>query len=122
MQDTQGNELYEKLAEFAKTLAEYKALFLGEVNKINDFIKVENEDLRTSIARLDDAMQHNEAHLKKAQLQVNEIDGIQKAMSKEVGELHSEIQRLMALKVEEEKYQKDLGFFREEHLRLKYAL
>lgn len=43
-------------------------------------------------------------------------------MTSEVGNLHSEIQRLMALKVEEDKYQKDLGFFREEHLRLKYAL
>lgn len=58
--------MYEKLAEFAKTLADYKTLFLGEVNKINDFIKSENEDLRTAIARLDDAMQHNESHLKKA--------------------------------------------------------
>ncbi len=48
----------------AKTLGEYKSLFLREVEKINDFIKEENSDIRTALAVMEKALQQNESNLK----------------------------------------------------------
>ena len=39
-----------------------------------------------------------------------------------MAEIHSDIQKLTAVKVNEEKYTTDLAFFRDEHLKLRYAV
>ena len=110
------------MADFTRTLSSYKELFLSEVKKLNDFIKSENQELRTALQSAESNTEANEAHLKDEQVQMDTMQRILAAVKGEVAALHAQIQNLTAVKVEDSLYKKDLDFFRQEHLNLRYAI